>query len=622
MRVFTNSRGAVTRPGLMLKRPGQLNMPVMRIFLRLTGGCLLFGLLLATGRAGMTLQSLYGAVTATETASFKTFMAGETPPAGQTYDNTIADGTAGMEAEALGLMYEVTNDSAGLSQMIQYADRFLALRNDTNTGTVMWDGKREPVWLTKPPTNSDGSVNSQAGYAGCENNDIVGHIAYCAKLILESPWLWNATVPGGDPDTNGATYIQRAETYITQMDRVQDAYMLKWFINTNDYQITAPTNAAWTAEGQSVTAYNRQMMFLNGFQRLSECHQLLGDSPARVAEYDAIVIAAMNGFIASLQPYATNGISVYNWTYAPGSGGSEDNTLHSTYDLWGVTRAWASGRYGLGHAALVPFANTLQYVMNVSTNHISYYVNGTSSPNSARNFIYPGWLPVANFGASTYAIMANMNIAQGSQASTAIFDAINLWVKNARFLGVYPTNNTSPDFTVSTPWGQTVYAGGSVTGMVTLNALNGFAGTVTLGAGHLPAGVTAGFNPAVITNGTGASVLTLTAATSAAGGIFALTNGVTIFGTNGVGVRSAPVALAVIPPPAIRKALRNGTNYTFTGTNGIPGRTCVVLMSTNPALPRTGWTPLATNTFDVTGKFLFTNSAGSGLRQFYRLQAP
>lgn len=54
----------------------------------------------------------------------------------------------------------------------------------------------------------------------------------------------------------------------------------------------------------------------------------------------------------------------------------------------------------------------------------------------------------------------------------------------------------------------------------------------------------------------------------------------------------------------------------------IPGRTCVVLMSTNPALPRTGWTPLATNTFDVTGRFQFTNSAGSGLRQFYRLQAP
>ena len=570
----------------------------------------------------MTLQSLYGAVTATETASFKTFMAGETPPAGQTYDNAIADGTAGMEAEALGLMYEVTNDSAGLSQMIQYADRFLALRNNTNTGTVMWDGRREPVWLTKPPTNSDGSVNSQSGYAGCENNDIVGHIAFCAKLILESPWLWNTTVPGGDPYTNGATYFQRAQTYITQMDRVQDAYMLKWFINTNSYQLTAPTNAAWTAEGESVTAYNRQMMFLNGFQRLSECHQLLGDSPARVAEYDAIVKAAMNGFIASLQPYTTNGVSVYNWTYAPGSGGSEDNTLHSTYDLWGVTRAWASGRYGLSHATLVPFANTLQYVMNVSTNHISYYVNGTSSPNSARNFIYPGWLPVANFGASTYAIMANMNIAQGSQASTAIFDAINLWVKNARFLGVYPTNNTSPDFTVSTPWGQTVYAGGSVTGAVTLNALNGFAGTVTLGASHLPAGVTASFNPPVITNGAGTSLLTLTAVKLAAGGIFALTNGVTIFGTNCVGVRTAPVALAVIPPPAIRNALRNGTNYSFTGTNGISGRTCVVLMSTNPALPRTGWTRLATNTFDGTGKFQFTNSAGSGLREFYLLQAP
>jgi len=61
-------------------------------------------------------------------------------------------------------------------------------------------------------------VNSGAGYAGCENNDIVGHIAYCAKLILETPSLWNTVVPGGDPHTNGATYFQRAQTHIAQMD--------------------------------------------------------------------------------------------------------------------------------------------------------------------------------------------------------------------------------------------------------------------------------------------------------------------------------------------------------------------------------------------------------------------
>lgn len=574
-----------------------------------------------TCRANMTLQSLSGAVTATEAGSFKTFMAGESPPGGQTYDNTIADGTAGMEAEALGLMYEVTNDPALLNQMIVYADQFLALRNNTNSGAVMWTGSRDPVWLTKPPTNTDGTVNSQAGYAGCENNDIVGHIAFCAKLILESPWLWNATVPDGDPHTNGATYFQRARTYIAQMDVTQDAYMLKWFVKTNNYQIVAPTNAAWTAEDENVNAYNRQMMFLNGFQRLSECHQLLADNSARVAEYDAIVVEAINTLIAALQPYATNGFPVYDWTYAPGSGGSEDNTLHSTYDVWGVTRAWESGRYGLSNATLVPFANTLRYVMNVSTNHISYYVDGTSSPDSTRDFIYPGWLPAADFGPLDYSIMANMDIAQGSQGSTAIYDALILWVKNARFVGLYPTNANSADFTISAPWIQNAAPGSSVTCNVTLNALAGFTNTVTLSASHLPRGVAATFNPVSITNGTGYSTLTLTVSNSTAGGIYALTNGLTILATSSLGTRTAPIVLAVKPHPAINQAGVVGSNLVLSGTRGFIGSTFYVLTATNLMLSVEQWTPVATNAFGTNGSFSVTNKVAAGnSRHFFILQ--
>lgn len=566
----------------------------------------------------MTLQSLYGPVTSTEVSSFLSFMAGESPPATNTYDNTIADGTAGMEAEALGLMYEVTNNPALLNQMIVYSDQFLALRNNTNNGVFMWDGSRDPVWLTKPPTNSDGTVNSQAGYAGCENNDIVGHIAFCARLILESPQLWNTTVPDGDPHTNGATYFLRAQTYVKQMDITQDAYMLKWFIDPANYDIVAPTSSAWTAEDENVNAYNRQMMFLNGFQRLSECHQLLGDNPARVTEYDAIVKAAVDILIAAQQPYTTNGIPVTNWTYAPGSGGSEDNTLHSTYDMWGLTRAWESGRYGIANATMVPFANTLRYVMNVSTNHISYYVNGTSTTNDGiRNFIYPGWMPIAQFGPLTYSIMANMNIAQGSQASTAIYDAMNLWVKNARYLGVYPTNNNSADFTISTPWTQTVFAGSNITCTVTANPLAEFTGTITLSAGHLPKGISASFNPASIVNGSGTSTLTLTASNSATPGVYALTNGVTISGASSIGTRIAPIALVVVAPPVIPATVRVGNNLILTGTNGIQGRNCYVFLSTN----LTAWTRLATNTFDSTGKVQVTNTVGSVARQFYRLQS-
>jgi len=566
----------------------------------------------------MTLQSLYGPVTATEASSFKSFMAGESPPAGQTYDNSLADGTAGMEAEALGLMYEVTNDPALLNQMVQYSDQFLALRNDTNSGRIMWDGVRDPVWLTKPATNSDGTVNTAAGYAGCENNDIVGHIAFCAKLILETPSFWNTAVPSGDPHTNGATYYQRAQTYIRQMDLVQDAYMLKWFINANN-QIVAPGSSAWTSLGENVNAYNRQMMFLNGFQRLSECHQLLGDNPIRVAKYDAIVKTAVNIFIASLHPYTTNGVPVYNWVYAPGSGGSEDNTLHSTYDIWGATRAWASGRYGISNATMVPFANTLQYVMNVSTNHISYYVNGTSSPNSPRNFIYPGWMPIANFGSATFPIMANMDIAQGSQKSTAIFDALILWVKNARFAGRYPTNDAAPDFTISTPWIQNIGAGDSVTCAVTVNPLAGFTNTVTLSASHLPAGISVSFSPASLTNGT--STLALFASNSVAGGIYALTNSIVVTGSSSIGVRTAPIAFVIKPQPAILTSDINGSSFVWSGTNGFPGATFYVLGSTNTTLPLSQWTRLATNVIGTNGDFSVTNQIdGNRAGEFFILQ--
>jgi hypothetical protein len=564
----------------------------------------------------MTIQSLSGAVTATEISSFKNFMAGETPPSGQTYDNTIADGTAGMEAEALGLMYEVTNDPALLDQMIVYADDFISLRNDLTSAVnggrrVMWDGNIDPVWLTKPATNSDGSVYSQAGYAGCENNDIVGHIAFCARLILEKPTLWNTTVPDGNPHGYGVTYYQRATNYMAQMDFIQDAYMLKWFINPSTYQIVAPTSSAWTAENESVNAYNREMMFLNGFQRLSECHQLLGDNPARVTEYDAIVKATINVFIAAQQSYTTNSLPVYTWDYAPGSG-TEDNTLHSTYDIWGITRAWESGRYGITNATMVPFANTLRYVMNVATNHISYYVNGTSSPNSTRNFIYPGWLPVANFGSLNYFIMANMDIAQGSQASTVIYDALILWVKNARYTGVYPTNDNTADYTISTPWMQTVGGGSNVTAQVTVNPLAGFTGTVNLSVNHLPNGVAASFNPGSITSGSGVSTLTLTASNAAAGGVFGLTNGLTVVATSGIGTRTAPITLVVKPRPTILTTSLTRTNFVIMGTNGFSNATFYLVSSTNLTLPLVQWTPLATNGFGTNGTFNATNPIPPG----------
>jgi hypothetical protein len=257
--------------------------------------------------------------------------------------------------------------------------------------------------------------------------------------------------------------------------------------------------------------------------------------------------------------------------------------------------------------------------MNVSTNHISYYVNGTSSPNSPRGFIYPGWMPIANFGAATFPVMANMDASQA--AGTAIYEAMILWVKNARYLGWYPTNGSGADFTISTPWTQTVAGGSNVTCTITLNPLAGFTNTVILSATHLPAGVTASFNPVSIANGSGASTLTLSASRSVLGGIYGLSNGLSVVATCSSGTRTAPLALAVKSLPLITASACVGTNFLTGGTNGFPGAPFYVLGSTNVALPVSQWTRLVTNIFAMNGSFRATNAVSPATSaQFFRVQ--
>jgi hypothetical protein len=45
----------------------------------------------------------------------------------------------------------------------------------------MWTGKIEKVWCPESPTAKN------AKYAGCETEDTIAHIAYCAKLVFNIP---------------------------------------------------------------------------------------------------------------------------------------------------------------------------------------------------------------------------------------------------------------------------------------------------------------------------------------------------------------------------------------------------------------------------------------------------
>ena len=112
-------------------------------------------------------------------------------------------------------------------------------------------------------------------------------------------------------------------------------------------------------------------------------------------------------------------------------------------------------------------------------------------------------------------------------------------------LQIVPTGPPVPDYTLAaTPASRTVVQGNSTSYAVTINRLNGFAGTVNLNATGLPANATALFTPSSIT-GSETATLDITTAPSTPTG----TSTLTITGTSGALVRTTTVSLVVTGPP-------------------------------------------------------------------------
>ena len=81
------------------------------------------------------------------------------------------------------------------------------------------------------------------------------------------------------------------------------------------------------------------------------------------------------------------------------------------------------------------------------------------------------------------------------------------------------------------------------------------------------------------------------------------------------------LVVQVQTPPVFGSIKVTGTNVAFTGTGGPTNVPFFVLNSTNLTTPLAGWTRLATNLFNATGGFSFTNAANAP-QTFYRLQLP
>jgi hypothetical protein len=104
--------------------------------------------------------------------------------------------------------------------------------------------------------------------------------------------------------------------------------------------------------------------------------------------------------------------------------------------------------------------------------------------------------------------------------------------------------------------------------------------------------------------------------------------GYTVIVTNMVGsvTSSPPAVLTVLLSPRFGNITAAGdTNggFILSGAGGTNGGTYYVLTSSNLVTARTNWTRIATNFFDETGHFIFTNTAQTNAPQlFYLLQMP
>jgi regulation of enolase protein 1 (concanavalin A-like superfamily) len=493
----------------------------------------------------MSVDSFSGGPTANEISSFVSYVNSIQPATWSTttnMGNEYAQGHSGEAIKAMGVMYEVSGNTAILDRMIYFDDTLLSQRNDILAAPqgqrTAWTGTIAPVW--------PGSTTDPAP-AGAEQGDPVGHLAYAARLILQTPAIWNTNVSIGDPFGFGTTYLARAKTYLAQADVTIQQFFLPSLLNLTNSNHYFFSTASPYMSGSNLP-WNQQMMISYGLENAAMAHQILGDAPATVAQYDAIVQANLQWFWSLVVSYTDGaGNTAYNWGYSPSQSTGEDSN-HASLDCAGFYRAYMMGRYGITAAQMTPFANTLVDVMSIGPQHYSGRVDGTDGTGhgAPTTYIRSGMLFLADSVPNSYTAIMGADLTEGGTTGSPDTFSRFEWVKNKRY----------QSFTLSaSPASQTVGQGGATTFAATVTGQGNFNGAVSLTASGLPAGATASFSPATITGG-GTSTLTVQTSGSTPVGTYPLTITATALGTVGqnAGVSLTVAAAAVVAAPTFSPA--------------------------------------------------------------------
>jgi len=384
----------------------------------------------------MIIESLSGPITKNEIDAFKNYMANwETPKPNS--GNGWVFGNPGKAIEACGLMYEATHDKAILDKMILLCDDALSGRNDLLPASkggqlICWTGKIEPVW----PSSAPGV--SPAG-AGVEQGATLAHMAYCARLILQTPAIWAEKVSIGDPNNFGNTYKERALKYIAEGDYVMDNWIIPHFIRTNDKNRYYFPGSPNTYKPNEAAPWNQAWLLTDGFTRLAMCHQVLNDDALRLGKYITIAKSNIDWFIATAIPTRSaigSECRVYPYSIAQPRG--MEDTNHFAYDSEGLVIAYNSGFYGLKMSDLLPFANTYIDVVlgTIKDGKFAGRIDGTTGTGhgGGDNFVRDEYIYWAEIRPDAYQTIGNIEIKTNKIASSPQIAARLLWEKYRRHL--------------------------------------------------------------------------------------------------------------------------------------------------------------------------------------------
>src|SRR5205814_6342469 len=103
------------------------------------------------------------------------------------------------------------------------------------------------------------------------------------------------------PRGYGATYLQRAKTYVAQSDTTFDNCFFSDMLTLTNAGLTNIYcyPAGYPYQPGNQYPWNQAMMMNYPAQNLAIAHEILGDSPTRVSKYDGLVQTNVGRFFTS-----------------------------------------------------------------------------------------------------------------------------------------------------------------------------------------------------------------------------------------------------------------------------------------------------------------------------------